>query len=221
MRPTTKYFLGLILWCLSSLALAGVSVSGRHVYILYPGLDAVWGSYLFLVKNDGTAPERFRFPVMLPKETIDFQAQDSLAPDELKLGEDGGLTIDKEFAVGESLINIGFKMPAQEGEASIQLREVQAFETLAFFVFEGKFRVEGAPFEVKQNVDFSGRRYDTYTLTKGEGAASLNFVAKGLPEGRERLKIIAYILAGILGIGALSFAYKSRPKLPEGAEEIV
>ncbi|MCX6128701.1 MAG: hypothetical protein NTX25_06505, partial [Proteobacteria bacterium] len=61
---------------------ASVQMSGRHIFILYPGVDSVWGSYLFMVNNNGTQPERFSFPVMLPVETIDFQGQDSLGPND-------------------------------------------------------------------------------------------------------------------------------------------
>ncbi len=221
MKHSIAGFVGALFLMVSLQASAAVEVSGRHIYILYPGVDSVWGSYLFMVHNGGTQPERFSFPVMLPAETIDFQGQDTLAPNELKLGSDGGLTIDKVFEPGENLLNIGFKLPAQLGGGPVTLKASSPFESVGFFVFEGKFAVTGPNMEVRKNVDFSGRRYDTYTLAGGEAGKSYAFAIEGVPEGRGRLWIVGWILAGGLLTIALSIAFLSRPKLSQGADVLL
>lgn len=209
------------IFCLQS-AQAAVNLSGRHIYVFFPGLDAVWGSYLFLVNNPGTEAERFTFPVLLPTETIDFQGQDNLNPDELKLGPDGGLTIDKVFAPGDSMISIGFKLPADQGVAKATVKPAYDFESLGFFVWQDTMAVEGdgLSLDVRKGVSFSGKNYDTYTLMKGVKDQSYKIQIRGIPEGRGRLWIIGGILMGILLLSGLGFAFLSRPQLSEREELI-
>lgn len=208
-------------WLLPSSLSASVQISGRHVYILYPGLDSVWGSYLFMVNNNGSQAERFNFKVMLPAEVIDFQGQDSLGPEDLKLGPDGGLTIDKLFDPGDSLLNIGFKLPGKVGEAPISILATSQFATLGIFVFEGKFTISGPQLEIRKNVDFSGRNYDTYTTLNGELGKTYRFTIEGIPEGRGRLWLIGWIFAAILAGMALTFAWLSRPQITRGSEDAI
>ena len=51
----------------------GVSLSGHHVFMLYPALDNVQGSYLFMVSNDSSEPQKGSIGIDLPKEAIDFK----------------------------------------------------------------------------------------------------------------------------------------------------
>ena len=200
---------------------AAVQVSGRHIFILYPGVDSVWGSYILLVQNSGNQPERFSFPVMLPTEMIDFQGQDSLGPNELKLGQDRGLTVDKVFDPGDNLLNIGFKLPATVGLSPLTIKPATGFETLSMFVFEGQFEILGSNLEIRKGVDFSGRKYDTYTITNGEAGRSYDYTLRGIPEGRARLWIIGWIVGGAILLIALSLAWYTKPKLPDGTVDLL
>lgn len=202
-------------------ASAAVQISSKHIMVLYPGVDSAFGSYIFMVQNQGTAPERFSFPVMLPAEMIDFQAQEGLAPNELTLGTDGGLTIDKTFPPGDTLITIGFKTPAEVGEGKLTLKPTFPFESIGLFVFEGKFKITGPALEIKNGVEFSGRTYDTYTLANGEAGKTYQMIMQGVPEGRGRLWIIGWIAGGALLLIASALAFISRPQLPQGAEDTI
>lgn len=214
-----KCVFALLLLALTGYAGAAVQVSNKHIMVLYPGVDSVFGSYIFMVQNDGKEPERLSFPVMLPTETIDFQAQEGLGPNELNLGSGGGLTIDKTFPPGDTLITIGFKVPTELGTGSLTLKASDAFESVGMFVFEGKFQVTGPNLDIRRNVDFSGRTYDTYTLSKGEAGQTYQMALQGIPEGRGRLWIVGWIFAGCLVLIAMALAWFSRPKLPQGAED--
>jgi hypothetical protein len=200
----------------SSSAWATTLVGGKHVYILYPGVDAVWGSYIFVVENDSQAAEQYSFPVMLPKETIDFQAQDTLSPQELKLGTDGGITIDKSFPPGETLLQVSFKLPGTQGEALASFTPPYPFQSLGIFVLQDSFSVAGpAGLEIQKGINLSGRNFDTYTLNGGESGKSISYTIGNVPEGRGRLWIIGGIFAGILLITAVTIAYFTRPRLNE------
>ncbi len=214
-----KFALASLLLAFAMQATGAVQVTNKHIFVLYPGADSVFGSYIFMVQNNGTAAERLSFPVMLPTETIDFQAQEGLAPNELNLGQGGGLTIDKNFPPGDTLVTIGFKVPAEVGVGRLTLKASEAFESIGMFVFEGKFQIEGPGLDIRRNVDFSGRTYDTYTLSQGEGGKTYSMELQGIPEGRGRLWTIGWVVAAALILIAGAMAWFSRPQLPQGAED--
>jgi hypothetical protein len=214
-----KYTLAALLLALATHAASAVQLTNKHIYVLYPGVDSVFGSYIFMVQNQGAQAERLSFPVMLPSETVDFQAQEGLGPNELNLGTDGGLTIDKVFPPGDTLVTIGFKVATDEGSGRMTIKAAEAFESISMFVFEGKFQITGPDLEIRRNVDFSGRTYDTYTLAKGVVGQSYQMEVQGIPEGRGRLWIIGWVFAGALLLIALALAWFSRPQLPQGAED--
>ncbi len=220
MKTTLLRGLGFLLaLALSSLASATTMVGPKHVYILYPGVDAVWGSYIFTVLNDSQAPEHLAFSVMLPKETIDFQAQDTLSPQEISLGKDGGITIDKTFPPGETLLQVGFKLSANQGSGTATLKTAMPFESLGVFVWQNSFNVTGPEgVQIQKGVNLSGRNFDTYSLSNGEAGQSIVFHFDGIQEGRSRLWIIGWVFAGLLILIGLSTAYWTRPKV---AEEVV
>ena len=195
-------------------ASAATAVGPKHVYIVYPGQDTVWGSYLFVVNNDSQTPENFSFPVMLPKETIDFQAQDSLSPQELKLGTDGGVRIEKVFQPGETLLQVSFKLPAEEGQAAANFTAPYPYESFGVFVWQDTLEVGGpAGLEIQKGVNLSGRMFDTFTTGAGEQGKSITYTFKNVPEGRARLWIVGGIVGAILFIAGVSIAFYTRPKL--------
>jgi hypothetical protein len=216
-----KFAFSALLLALAAHATAAVQIGNKHIFVLYPGVDSVFGSYIFMVQNSGAAPVRLSFPVMLPTETIDFQAQEGLAPNELNLGSSGGLTIDKAFPPGDTLITIGFKSPAEVGQGRFTLKASEPFESVGIFVFEGKFQIKGLNLDIRRGVEFSGRTYDTYTLSKGEPGKTYQMELQSIPEGRGRLWWIGGIFAGGMLLIALTLAWFSRPKLPQGAEDIL
>ncbi|RZA27045.1 MAG: hypothetical protein EOP10_01530 [Proteobacteria bacterium] len=216
MRRTLSRLLKLAisLGLLSSLAQAAPVVGPKHVFIVYPGQDTIWGSYLFVVNNDSPAPEAFSFPVMLPKETVDFQAQDSLSPQELKLGTDGGVRIDKVFQPGETLMQISFKLPASEGKATASFTAPYAYETFGVFVWQDTLDVQGPQgLDIQKGVNLSGRLFDTYSTGAGEVGKAITYTFEKVPEGRNRLWVIGGIFAAILFLAAFSLAFYTRPKL--------
>lgn len=214
MFKTWRLLLAMSSFALSASALAGPSVGPKHVYIMYPGQDTLWGSYLFVVNNDSPTPESFSFPVMLPKETVDFQAQDSLSPQELKLGTDGGLRIEKLFQPGETLLQISFKLPADEGKASANFTAPYPFETFGVFVWQDTIDVKGPDgLDIQKGVNLSGRLFDTYSLGAGEVNKKVTFTFEKIPEGRKRLWVIGGIFAAIIFLAGLSIAFYTRPKL--------
>lgn len=189
-------------------------IGPKHVYIVYPGQDTLWGSYLFVVNNESQAPQNFSFPVMLPKETVDFQAQDSLSPQELKLGQDGGIRIEKVFQPGETLLQISFKIPAEEGKAKATFNPPYAYQSFGVFVWQDSIGVSGPPsLDIQKGVNLSGRLFDTYSIGAGEAGKTVVYEFDKVPEGRNRLWVIGWISAAVLFLAGISIAFYTRPKL--------
>ena len=214
MRRTLRFLASLSLAMMAGISQAAPSVGPKHVYIVYPGQDTVWGSYLFVVNNDSPTPENFSFPVMLPKETIDFQAQDTLSPQELKLGTDGGIRIEKVFSPGETLLQVSFKLPADQGRATANFTAPYPFESFGVFVWQDTLEVNGpAGLDIQKGVNLSGRMFDTYSTGAGEQGKTITYTFDRVPEGRGRLWIIGWIVAAIIFIAGISIAFYTRPKL--------
>ncbi len=193
---------------------AAVAVGPKHLYILYPSQDKLIGSYLFVVNNEGTEPESYTFPVMLPKEITDFQAQDTLNPNELKLGTDGGLQIEKVFQPGETMIQVSFILPAADGEAIAKFTAPFNYESFSVFVWQDALDVKGpSAMDIQRGVNLSGRMFDTYSVGAGEAGKTVEFTFERVPEGRKRLWIIGGIFGTILLLAGLSIAFYTRPKL--------
>ncbi len=193
---------------------AAVSVGPKHLYIFYPSQDKLVGSYLFVVNNDGNQPENYTFPVMIPKEITDFQAQDALSPNELKLGPDGGLQIEKLFQPGETMLQITFVLPASEGVALAKFTPPFSYESFSVFVWQDALDVRGpAGMDIQKGVNLSGRMFDTYSIGAGEVGKPVEITFERVPEGRKRLWVIGGIFGTILLLAGFSIAFYTRPKL--------
>lgn len=97
----------------------GAFMGERHLMMLRPGLEMVWGTSVFAVVNEQPTPMRGRFAVMIPKETSDFAPQEGVDASELKQDEHGGLFVEKDFAPGTTVVGIGFMVPAAGGRATL------------------------------------------------------------------------------------------------------
>ena len=194
-------------------AIGGVSVAGRHVVVLYKSIDSVMGTYLFLVNNDAEKPLKAKLPIMLPKETLDFEALNGVGRDELKLGKEGGLILEKEFRQGDSLMSIGFRVPASIGEGELTFEAVADVEVFSVFVrpdtIEVSFEQEG--YEKKENVPFGANTFTTFTkksLPKGE---STKVFVSNIPKGRGQYWLLGFIAGGLMFVIGGYLAYRTRP----------
>ena len=62
-------------------------------------------------------------------------------PKDIKLGEDGGLYVDKTFPPGDTLITVGFKVPSISGVADISVKPVFAIPAFSYFVAKDSLKV--------------------------------------------------------------------------------
>ena len=192
----------------------GLDLSGKHILILYPVVDAVQGSYLFMVSNPEPAAKKAKVKLMLPKETVDWAPQEGIGAGELALGDDGGLFLEKEFAPGESLFSLGFKVPAYGQEATITVEPSYDISTFSVFVPEGPLEMMVKPiaFSETKGQKFGEKLYNTYNISGLKGGEEQAFVLRGVYAGRTNFYIIGWVSFVLLVVVCGLFAYRTMPR---------
>jgi hypothetical protein len=202
-------------------AAAAVETTSKQLLILRPGIDAIWGSYIFALQNDGAAAEPFKGRVMLPKETVDFQAQEGAEPSELALADDGGVMLEKQIDNGVHVVGIGFKVDAALGAATMTFTAVSPVANLNVLIPKGEGTLQvssdilGAPSEASPDPGYVAMG-TTRPLAAGE-----TFVLKigAVPEGRSRIWGVGGAVAGVLVLIGAALAWRTRPRIKEGAAQ--
>ena len=184
-----------------------VAMSPRFIYVLHGGIDALWGQHMFMVQNQGTAAEEGEFTVVLPAETVDWQAQDGFKSSDFQLGADGGLKIVKTFEPGDNVQTLGFKTLADSGTGKITLKipinvgEISVMTTEALSVSGNGIEASGKDGE---------SRYKRFTLKNVAAGTVVSLEVSGIQSGRAqfwRLGAGAFALLLVLGLG---LAYRNR-----------
>ena len=196
----------------AQLAQGALEVAGRHVFVVHPGVDALWGSYLFMVANTAAEAETTTFRVMLPQETNDWGAQDGVTQDDLSLGDGGGVQLKKSFVPGDSLLAIGFKVPGQLGSASMSFKAPADIAKIVVMARKDTLTMSGEGFVFHTDVPFSDTVYDT--LSRGPVAAGevVKVTIGRIPEGRARLWAAGAVSFLVLFALATFMALRTRPR---------
>jgi len=209
-------FLLILLASVSSASFAQVAevqatVGDKHLVILRPGVETLWGNYIFAVKNDSEGDAPITTRVMLPKEMVDFQPQDGVVAGDLQLG-DSGLTLSKYFPPGLHIVSIGFKVDVLMGSADLTF--TPAADILDFTLLtpvDDALLVSGPLVASEETPDPSYRAMRSSGTLPGGVSFSVN--VSGVPEGRVKLWIIGSIVGVLMLLGSLALAAKTRPKL--------
>lgn len=214
-----KLLLSIGLLCIALPLKAQVKVSDRHMVILNTGVDAIWGNYLFMISNAGTTEALFSMDLLLPAETADWQALDNLEPDDIKLGKDGGVRLEKMVPPGDLLVSVGFKVQGSGGDATMRFQPRAMDGSLTFLVNDKDLRINGSQLAFRANQPFqNGRMYDTYTIANLSTSDSFQLYLSGIPEGRSRFWILGWVLFASLLCGALLMAWYTRKN--HGAQQV-
>jgi hypothetical protein len=194
---------------------AGASISPKHLLILRPGLDAVFGTYVFAVQNPDEAPADFRSPVLIPKEAEDWFPQEGIEPADLDLDkETKGLTLKQKVESGVHILSIGFRVNGSFGKAKVTLVPPYEIGSLTVLV------PRDSPLHISSPLLTAGGegaapdpQYQAWTTSavlpqNGE----LVIEVRELPEGRGRLWVAGFITFLLLGAAGTTLAWRTRPK---------
>ena len=195
-----------------------VKLSEKHLIILRAGLDSVWGEYIFSVQNSQQEPQPADIALFLPRETVDFKAIEGVTVADLRVdAQHGTVTMQKEFPTGATLVNVAFKVAAQDGAAILNwgvahvLTSVNVmYEHKIIEVFSDKLEATQLP--RISDVHFRAL-HTTQALTTGD---SLQVQVRGIPRGRAQLYLFAIVFVAILLISTVYLGISTRPCMPEG-----
>ena len=210
---------------LATVAMAKTELTPRHLIILRPGLEVLYGSYVFAAKNDGAAPERFEWSVMLPKEADDFAPQEGLEPESVSLvakdaGAGRGVKIHKDIAPGVQVMGLGFRAPAIGGYGTLTLTPFAEVPSLTILIPRSTGLTVTADGFVAADptAELNDPTYMAWTnqapLAAGQAVA---ITVRGVPEGRGRLWALGGTVGGLLLLLGLWASFKTRPRLSERA----
>lgn len=196
---------------------AAVTVTPRHLIILRPSLDGVYGSYIFAVHNDTETPAHLKTRVMLPKETSDFVPQEGLEPNEISLATDGGVNIEKDIPKGVHVLGVGFKVDGRYGKSKMSLTPEGEVRSLTILVpRDSSMDLTAAGLKPASGADAEDPQYRAF-VNVDPLPAGAPFVVEvtGLPEGRARLWLTGGVIAACMVLGAAFLAFRTRPKIKE------
>lgn len=192
----------------------GIQLTPKHLVIVRPGQDSLWGSYVFAVQNSGQEPASLSTEIMLPKETVDFVPQEGIKPEELALS-DGGVRVSAIFPPGVHIVSIGFKVDARYGSAELSFVPQTAVQSFTLLVpRQSGLKVDAPRLIESGGAESPDPQYQSFVnqgpLAVGE---TLRVELSGLPEGRHRLWLMGGIAAAVLVLASGLFAWRTRPKL--------
>ena len=194
--------------------LAAVELSEKHLIILRAGIDSIWGDYIFSVQNSQQKPQHADITLFLPQETVDFKAVEGVTADDLRVDiAHGTVVMQKEFAHGASLVNVGFKVPAHGGVATLNWTARQALASVNVMYEHDIIEVSSNKLVVTQLPRIADIKYRALhtqqALAMGD---SLQLRVSGIPQGRGRVHLFAVVFAAILLISTVYWGFRSRPR---------
>lgn len=204
----------------SALAEGKIFMGDRHLMMLRPGIDAVWGTSVFAVVNEGTEPVSERYNVLLPKETIDFSPQEGVTPEELKQNTDGTLYVEKLFPPGTNVISIGFMVAGNSGNAALTFVGPPGDSRAVALLSSKGILTLGSPNlnPAKPDEALPTSGYDQYVMKEPLApGVEMKVSIAGIPEGRKNFWILGGCVGALLFSLGGGLAWRRRPKL--GSDE--
>ena len=193
---------------------AAVTLSEKHLIILRAGLDSVWGDYIFSVQNNQQTPQPAVIALFLPHETVDFKAIEGVTAADLRVDtQNGAVMLQKEFATGVSLVNIGFKVMANAGQASLSWTARQHLASVNIMYEHEIMQVFSETLVATQLPRIAEVQYQALRSVESlQAGASLQVQVRGIPQGRAQLHLFAVAFAVILLVSTVWLGIKTRPR---------
>lgn len=212
-------FIFVILWsALARPAAAEIALSKKHLIILRAGLDSIWGDYIFSVQNNQQTPQRADIALFLPRETVDFKAVEGVTAADLRVdARHGTVTMQKEFPAGVTLVNVAFKVAAQDGTAILNWMATQVLDSVNVMYEHEVIEVASDRLETTHLPRIADVHYRALHTTQAlQAGDSLRVRVHGIPQGRAQLHLFAVVFAVILLISTVYLGIRTRPRGREG-----
>jgi len=184
-------------------------LAAKQLVIVKPGVDKLSGTWLAAVINSSEKPETLRVPILLPKETEDFQPMEGVAPGDVKIELDG-VYVEKAFEPGVNVISFAFMTSSKSGSVDLNFEPKLDLGELTIMTPRGLMKVQGEKL-VMTGTDVQDLQ--TYDLWVTQGpvmkGSNIKVTVSGVPEGRRKLWILGAGFALVLITAAAGLTYRS------------
>lgn len=189
-----------------------IGLSFRHIVILQADLKNIWGTYFFAVNNKADGERSFKTFLMLPRESVDFKAQDGLEDQDLKIDENGQLYMEKNFPPGVSLLGVSFQVKAaQFGNDTISFLPPFDVQELSVAVpSQSGVAVAGKQFKAGVPPMLADGRYQGMQTTDIKKGQILEVQVSGIPKDRVVLWIVGAVFTLLLAFLGVGLTLKTR-----------
>ena len=157
---------------------------------------------------------------MLPKETVDFAAQEGVTPEELKQNEDGTLYVEKLFPPGTTVIGIGFMINGSAGSTAMTfIGPPGDSRFVAVLSSKGVLGLKSEGLKPDGSEDsLPSTGYDQYIMKEPLApGAEFKIAVTGIPEGRKNFWILGGTVAGLIFSLSGALAWRKRPIIGSNA----
>jgi len=212
------FSLFMIIYASSGLAQAGASLIDRQAIVLRGGLGEIIGVYYFAVNVDQSKdakPERLRVKLLLPKEVADFAAAEGIKPEDVRLGEDGGIYVEKDFNPGFNSVGVFFSVKGKGRNGLMTFTPATGLSQLRIFSETENLQFTSEQFDQVPSSDLEGGRLVSGIVNKQPLESGKAFVVgfDGLAEGRQWFWLLGSITGALL-IGLVVFMFmRTREKV--------
>lgn len=215
-RHRRFFFLLLVsLWSIfnqSGLA-RGEDLSKRHLTVLYTGVGKIHGNYYVVLQNSSDKPLKVRIPVLLPKETVDYQLGNGTNPEDVIPGNEQGLVVSKEIPVGMTMLSFAFIVNAEGSEVKLTFPNSDGIDGLTIVTPEDGLIVKSDKFAPTEAPPMGhGTKYLAFGLKEAlTPGTPLEISIEGVAEGRSKLSVTGLVFILVTGLAAGYLAWQTRP----------
>lgn len=174
----------------------------RQIYLIEAVEGYVVLTYLFSIDNLEKNPKKMRFALTFPHEVEDWVAQEGLAKEDINLGAEGGVFIDKTFPPGSHFAALGLKIPAYGGMATLTFGPTSELGEVLVLARPGQYELKSDFLSFEASKSLMGEKYDALTRESVPAGSTFTVSIAGIPQGRQRL----WYLGGVFALCLLTLA---------------
>lgn len=196
-------------------AQAAWQTSDRHVMMLYPGVDEVLGTTLVVVENNGVEEELINLPILLPKEMIDFQAQEGVSQNQLKATDDGRIVAELNIPPGRRMIGVGFKVSADHGHVNLTFSPQTKIPNLSVIVPRDQMSLKSNDLSGPEVIEFGAQQQSMWSKLDVAAQQQIHIALTDVPKGRGRLWLLGSLMGLVILLSSIFLAWRHKPKLDD------
>ncbi len=190
----------------------------RQMVMMQGGVDQVVGNIIFGIDNNNAVPARLQLPLPMPKNVHDFEPQEGLTKQDIKLGSDGFIYTEKLFEPGSHMIVIAFMAKGQNGAVNLDFEMKTDLDDFAVIVPQNSIRTkivaansqEISPSGDLSPMDFGGKIFERQEFKNIKAETKLTVKIDRLSEGRKLYWIVAISSVVLLSLASIAMVLRTR-----------